>query len=124
MKTIVQIATTAEFFQRGREVARLADRGARMVAQRIISFEDPADIAALLTPKRLALFSAVSAMPESIADVAARLQRNPRAVSQDVNLFVRLGIFVFESTQDASRGQRRKVRAATHELEIRCVIRR
>jgi predicted transcriptional regulator len=124
MKTIVQTATTEEYFRRGRNVGRAADRGARMLARRVISFEDPADMAMLLTPKRLALFSAVSTKPGSIADVAARLQRSPRAVGQDVNLFARLGIFVVESKQDVARSEQRGVRAATRELVIRCIVRR
>jgi hypothetical protein len=33
MKTIVQTATTEEFFQRGRDVGRVADCGAKMVAR-------------------------------------------------------------------------------------------
>jgi predicted transcriptional regulator len=124
MKTLVQTATTEEFFQRGRVVARAADRGARMICRRVISFEEPAEMAALLTPKRLALFSAVSALPGPIADVAARLQRSPRTVMQDVNLFTQLGIFIIESTPDAPRGGRRVVRATTDELDLRCVVRR
>lgn len=123
-KTIVQTATAEEFFSRGRVVARSADRGATMAARRVISFEDPADMAALLTPKRLALFSAVSVMPGSVAEVASRLKRSPRAVRQDVKLFARLGIFVVESVLDAAHGGRREVRATTHELEVRCLIRR
>ena len=73
-KVIIKTGTTADFFKRGRKVAKLADQGARLAEEQIISFEDPGDVLRLLTTARLALFRTIKERPGSITDVAERLQ--------------------------------------------------
>ena len=55
MKTTIKVASTDEFFKRGKEVAKLADQGKRIARERIISFEDPEDLARLITTAKLVL---------------------------------------------------------------------
>ncbi len=44
-RLIIQTGTEADFFRRGLELARTADRGGEISPMRIVSFEDPAEIA-------------------------------------------------------------------------------
>ena len=100
----------------------MADRGGRLKRRRTVTFEDPTAMAALLAPRRVALFMAISEKAGTIADVAARLGRSAHAVSRDVAFFAQLGIFIVDSSQEGVRGVHREVRAATDRLVLTCVI--
>lgn len=52
----IKTGTEEDFFKRGRQLAKAADRGEQLPIERIISFEDPADVMKLITAARLALF--------------------------------------------------------------------
>ena len=56
MKTVIKTGTTEDFFARGRDLARRADRHEKFESQRTITFEDPVDLLKLLTPAKLDLF--------------------------------------------------------------------
>lgn len=64
-KVILKTGTEKDFFKRGRQLAKVADNGASLPEERILSFEDPADLLTLMTTSRLALFQAVKEMPGS-----------------------------------------------------------
>lgn len=123
MKTVIKQGKTADFFARGREVAKRADRGEKLTPRRIVTFEDPADMLKLLTKKRLELFSAVKAHPGSIQDISTRLHRDRSAVKRDVDDFARLGLFLVETTVHPGHGHKKEVRAAADELQLECIVR-
>ncbi len=62
------------------------------VEERIISFEDPADVMKLITATRLALFRAVKEAPGSITEIAARLHRDRSAVKRDLDELEHVGL--------------------------------
>ena len=66
MQLTINTGSAAEFFQRHRELARLADAGTPLPAKHILSFQDPAEVIKLVSRTRLALFKAVKDMPGSI----------------------------------------------------------
>jgi hypothetical protein len=43
-KLTIKTGTEEDFFKRGRQLAKTADRGEQLPDERIISFEDPADM--------------------------------------------------------------------------------
>lgn len=51
--------SVADFFRHGRELARLADQQLPLPEEYVISFEDPADLLALLNTDRLAVLWAI-----------------------------------------------------------------
>ncbi len=55
----VRIEKLDDFLGRAHKLARLADAGKPIPEIIVISFEDPADMLAVLTPARLALFRAI-----------------------------------------------------------------
>jgi predicted transcriptional regulator len=73
MKTTIKVANTEGFFKRGKEVVKLADQGKRIPRERIISFENPEDLARLITTAKLMLFCEVKECPGSITDLSQRL---------------------------------------------------
>ena len=55
----VKIERLADFLGRARKLARLADAGKPIPESFVISFEDPADMLAVLTPAPLAMFRVI-----------------------------------------------------------------
>ena len=69
-----------------------------------LNFEDPARIQRLLTPKRLELLrSVMERPPDSIRDLAARLDRNVSDVHGDLGVLAEYGIVEFEEAGRAKR---------------------
>ena len=69
-KLTIKTGTEEDFFKRGRRLAKMADLGERLPEERILSFEDPADVMKLITATRLALFRTVKETPGSITEAA------------------------------------------------------
>jgi hypothetical protein len=70
----VKIERLDDFLGRARKVTRLADAAKPIPERFVISFEDPADMLAVLTPARLALFRVIKKKPGSIANQRYRSQ--------------------------------------------------
>ena len=51
----IKTGTEEDFFERGRRLAKAADRGERLPYERILSFEDPAELMKAITTTRLTL---------------------------------------------------------------------
>lgn len=67
IKTLIKIAGSNEFFERGRKIAKLADRGQPIRKSHLITFEDSDDIASLITVSNINLLSAIREKPSTIA---------------------------------------------------------
>ena len=59
----IRAGSEDDCFQRGRRLARAADRGEALPSESTISFEDPADVVKLIATARLALFRAIKGGP-------------------------------------------------------------
>jgi predicted transcriptional regulator len=116
MKTTIKISGTDEFFQRGKVIAKLADQGKRASRERIISFEDPEDLAKLITTAKLILFREVRECPGSITDLSQRLHRDRSAVKRDVDELERFGLVEVEDMPFPGHGRRKEVRAVTEQV--------
>ncbi|MDD2721855.1 MAG: MarR family transcriptional regulator [Gallionella sp.] len=116
MKTTIKVANADDFFRRGKEIARLADQGKRIPAERIISFEDPEDLARLITTAKLILFRAVKESPGSITDLSQRLHRDRSAVKRDIDELERIGLVEVEDIPFPGHGRRKEVRAVAEQV--------
>lgn len=93
MKTLtMNIGDEADFFRRGREIARLADQGLPIPEERVVSFGEPAELLELLTAARLTLLRSVSEQSGSIEAIAGRLQRDNGGIGCDVEKLERFGL--------------------------------
>lgn len=116
MKTTIKVATTDEFFNRGKEIAKLADQGKSIPRERIISFEDPEDLARLITTAKLVLFREVKTSPGSITDLSQRLHRDRSAVKRDIDELARIGLVEVEDMPFPGHGRRKEVRAVADQV--------
>ncbi|HRP95119.1 MAG TPA: MarR family transcriptional regulator [Rhodocyclaceae bacterium] len=121
-KLIVKTGTEEDFFKRGRQLARAADRGERLPDERIISFEDPADVMKLITAARLALFRSVKEMPGSITEISERLHRDRSAVKRDVDELERAGLVTVAEKVLPGHGRMKEVRATAHRISLQAEI--
>jgi len=117
-KLIVKTATEDEFFKRCRKLAKLADQGERLPKERVVSFEDPADILKLLTTARLALFRSIKAQPGSITAIWERLHRDRSAVKRDVDEPVAVGLVEVQAKILPGHGRMKEVRAAAQRFKL------
>ncbi|OFZ70175.1 MAG: transcriptional regulator [Betaproteobacteria bacterium RBG_16_58_11] len=117
-KVIIKTGTEEDFFKRGRKVAKLADLGAHLTDERIISFEDPADLLRLLTTARLALFRAIKERPGSITDMAERLHRDRSAVKRDVDELEKVGLVRVEPKTLPGHGRMKEVSVAANQFRL------
>ena len=116
MKTTIKVANTDEFFKRGKEIAKLADQDKRITRARIIAFEDPEDLARLITTAKLMLFREVKECPGSITDLSQRLHRDRSAVKRDVDELERFGLVEVEEMPFPGHGRRKEVRAIAEQV--------
>lgn len=116
MKTVITTGGPDAFFQRGKRVAQLADEGNPIPHEHIISFEDPQDLAKLVTTAKLLLFREIRNCPGSITDLALRLQRDRSAVKRDVDALARLGLLEIEEKPLPGHGRMKEVRAVAEQV--------
>jgi predicted transcriptional regulator len=115
-------ATEEDFFARGRRIAQRADRGAPIPETHVVTFEDPADLARLLTAARIGLFQAIKTEPASITSIAARLGRDRSAVKRDVDALLHAGLVSVETAVNAGHGNHKVVRAVASRVDLHVLI--
>ncbi len=122
MKTIIKTGNVEGFFKRGRDIARRADTGKSLPAERTITYEDPEDLARILTAAKIALFRAVKEQPGSITDIATRLQRDRSAVKRDIDDLEQAGLISVEEKPYPGHGRLKEVRASADKVVLEAVF--
>lgn len=118
----LQTGNEAEFFQRGRQLAAMADAGTPLPEESTLSFEDPAEITRLMTASRLALFRAVKEMPGSITQISERLHRDRSAVKRDIDEMAHAGILSIAEKTLPGHGRMKEIRATASRLRLMAEI--
>jgi predicted transcriptional regulator len=118
----IKTRTEEDFFKRGRQLGRAADRGERLPDRRVISFEDPADLMKLMTETRLAVFRAVKNAPGSITHLDERLHRDRSAVKRDVDEMERAGLVTITEKILPGHGRMKEVRAVAYRFRLQADI--
>ena len=121
-KLTIKTATEDDFFRRGRQLAKVADRGEVLPDERIISFEDPADVMKLITAARLALLRTVKEMPGSITEISARLHRDRSAVKRDIDELERAGLVTIAEKVLPGHGRMKEVRATAMRFSLQAEV--
>lgn len=119
---IVSTGTVEEYFARGREIARQIDRGDLQKPEFTLTFEDPGDMFAVMTPARLELFRAAKANPSSITAIAHRLHRDRSTVKKDVDILVAAGLLNIEEVPLPGHGRQKFVRATADRIQLQAVV--
>ncbi|MEM5364817.1 helix-turn-helix domain-containing protein [Paraburkholderia azotifigens] len=121
-KLSVGLGEAEGFFAQGRRVSRAADRGASIPETFTVTFEDPEDLAQILTRARIGVFRAVKAEPASITTIASRLHRDRSAVKRDVDALREAGLVTVETVTNAGHGTHKIVRATATRVDLRVSI--
>ncbi len=116
MRATVKLGDAKDFFQRGKDIARLADGGAMIPNEKIVSFEDRADLISLISKSRIDLVVAAKEKPGSIQELSVRLKRDRSAVSKDVVKLAKFGLVIVEDKPLPGHGRMKEVRAAADHL--------
>jgi predicted transcriptional regulator len=119
---IIKTGDAAEFFRRGRELARLADQGRPLPHESVVSFADAADMLKLLTVARLALFRSIKDQPGSISAIALRLKRDRGAVKRDVDALAKAGLLQVEQRVLPGHGRRKEVRVSAQHFKLEAAL--
>lgn len=118
----IKTGSEEDFFKRGRELAKSADNEKQLPDERIVSFEDPADVMKLITAARLALFRAVKAMPGSITEISERLHRDRSAVKRDVDELERAGLVTVSEKTLPGHGRMKEVRVTANRFSLQADV--
>ncbi len=121
-KLTIKTGTEKDFFSRGRRLARIADQGEPLPEERIISFEDPAEVLQLITAARLALFRAVIEMPGSITEISERLHRDRSAVKRDIDELEQAGLVTVVEKVHPGHGRLKEVRATAKKFLLQAEV--
>jgi len=121
-KVSVKIERLDEFLGRARKLARLADAGKPIPESVVISFEDPADMLAVLTPARLALFRVIKQKPGSIASIAQTMKRDRSAVTCDVAALGKAGLVTIFEKPHPGHGRVKEVRARANAIKLEALV--
>lgn len=119
---VVRTGTTEEYFSRVREIARQLDRGKTPKPEYTLTFEDPADMFAVMSPARLELFRAAKASPASITTIAQKLHRDRSSVKKDVDILVTAGLLDVEEIPLPGHGRQKCVRAVAERIQLQAVV--
>ena len=116
MRTVIKVEGPADFFKRGKLVARLADQGRGIPREHIIAFEDPEDMARLITTAKLALFREIRQGTGSITELALRLRRDRSAVKRDIDELEKAGLIEVQDMPLPGHGRKKEVRAVADQV--------
>jgi len=119
---IVNTGTTEDYFARVRETAKLIDRGEVSKPEFTLTFEDPGDMFAVMTPARLELFRAAKSDPSSITALAHRLHRDRSTVKRDVDILVSAGLLNIEEVPLPGHGRQKCVRATADRIQLQAEV--
>lgn len=122
--TDLKVGTLEEFFEEGRQIARLADANKRIPESRSIIFENLEDLLGFLTPKRIALFEAIKAStaPASITAVAHQVGRDRAAVKRDIDALCQLGFVDIDEVPLPGHGRQKLVRPVAKQIVLTATI--
>lgn len=119
---IIKTGTTEEYFAHVREIGKQIDRGEVPKSEFTLTFEDPGDMFAVMTPARLELFRAAKADPSSITAIAQRLHRDRSTVKRDVDILVAAGLLNIEEVPLPGHGRQKYVRAAADRIQLQAFV--
>ena len=119
---IVSTGTTEEYFARVRETAQQIDRDEVPKPEFTLTFEDPGDMFAVMSPARLELFRAAKSGPTLITAIAQRLHRDRSTVKKDVDILVAAGLLDIEEVPLPGHGRQKFVRAAADRIQLQAVV--
>jgi predicted transcriptional regulator len=110
------------FFERGRKLAKAADRGDTIPPSRVVAFEDVGALLHVLTEKRVLLLKQVNQTPTSISVLAKKLKRDRSAVTRDVQILERFGVIQVTEKPLPGHGRQKWITPLAAEIRLTAVL--
>jgi predicted transcriptional regulator len=121
-KTEIRVERVDAFFERGRKLARAADKGDAIPPSRVVAFEDVESLLPVLTEKRVLLLKQVKETPGSIGALAKKLNRDRSAVTRDVQVLERFGVIRVTEKPLPGHGRQKWVTPLAGEIRLTAVL--
>lgn len=118
MKLTIHTDGLKGFRKRALELARKMDRGERIQPEKGITFENPIEMAKVLTPERIRLYQTVKRRETSVTDLANGLKRDRSSVSRDVRLLELKGLLTTHQATNPGHGRVKMVAAPVERLTL------
>ena len=118
MKLTIHSDGLEGFRKRSLERARKMDRGEKLKAEKIITFESPVEMSRVLTPERVRLYQIVKRKETSMTDLAFGLKRDRSSVSRDVRLLELKGIVTTHQALNPGHGRVKMVVAPAARITL------
>lgn len=114
----IRVERAEAFFERGRKLARMADRHQPIPPSSVVSFEDIESLLHVLTQKRVLLLRQVKETPASISDLAKKLKRDRSAVTRDVQILERFGVLEVTEKPLPGHGKQKWITPVAREIQL------
>ena len=121
-RTEIRVERVDSFFERGRKLAKAADRGNAIPSSRVVAFEDVESLLHVLTEKRVLLLRQVNQTPTSISLLAKNLKRDRSAVSRDVQVLERFGVIQVTEKPLPGHGSQKWIAPLAAEIHLTAVL--
>ena len=121
-KTEIRVEREGVFFERGRELAKAADRRDAIPPSCVVAFEDVGSLLHVLTAKRVLLLKQVNQTPTSISVLAKRLKRDRSAVTRDVQILERFGVIQVTEKPLPGHGRQKWITPLADEIQLTAVL--
>ena len=121
-KAEIRVERVDSFFERGRKLAKAADRGNAIPSSRVVAFEDVESLLHVLTEKRVLLLRQVNQTPTSISLLAKNLKRDRSAVSRDVQVLERFGVIQVTEKPLPGHGRQKWIAPLAAEIHLTAVL--
>jgi predicted transcriptional regulator len=121
-KTEIRVERVDAFFERGRKLAKAADKGDAIGSSRVVAFEDVESLLHVLTEKRVQLLKQVKETPTSISVLAKKLKRDRSAVTRDVQVLERFGVVQVTEKPLPGHGRQKWITPLAGEIQLTAVL--
>ena len=121
-KSEIRVERVDSFFERGRKLAKAADRGDAIPSSRVVAFEDVESLLHVLTEKRVLLLRQVNETPTSISVLAKKLKRDRSAVTRDVQVLERFGVLQVTEKPLPGHGRQKWIAPLAAEIHLTAVL--
>lgn len=114
--------TTDAFFARSLARAKKLDRKEPLLPELRLTFEDPADLAKLLTTQRIRVLNALRKQPGAVAELATRLKRDRTAIKRDVKILSSFGLVRIHVVPNPGHGRRKIIEPLASRFELTAIL--
>ncbi len=121
-KVSIDVQSKKAFFEKGKEISRLADKGLEIPTEKTIWFEDVRDFHKFLSEKKIQLLTQIREAPSSITELAKTIGRARTAVARDVNELENSGLLQTEMVSNPGHGRTRMVKPIAQHLVLQIKI--